>query len=303
MLQIRAILVLATALLVAAGCADRQSIAAHQMPAPYPSRVAEVGPSSSFYRQTALGAVTGTSELSWFLPEPNRTVFRARFERMLAQTRLAAPDRNHARFVVNFDFDYVDGPVFGSHLDAMMVGRMTVTDRMTGALVMDEPVSARREAYWPGVMERHWADGRVWDVLNILPFFFDSPWLTVGPRWDTTYPAFSGPEWFPLIPVRMRDTGTLNVVGEDGRVYGAASGADRAWQVNAAVSDALGAAFLLHLESLGHVAISRVLPCEGGAEIRQLQIELHQRAERWTSMPCTTPPSNFPIGAEALARW
>lgn len=287
---------------VVAGCADRQSIAAHQMPAPYPTRVAEANASSSFYRQTALGAVTGTSELSWFLPEPNRTIFRARFERMLVQTRLAAPDRNHARFVVNFHFDHVDGPVFGSHMDAMMVGRMRVVDRMTGQTVMDEPVSARREAYWPGVMERHWADGGVWNVLNILPFFFDSPWLVVGPRWDTTYPAFSGPEWLPLIPVRMRDTGTLHVQGEDGRVYGASSGADRAWQVNAAVSDALAAAFLLHLDQLGHVSISRVLPCAGGAEIRRLQIELHQRGERWTSMPCTTPPSNFPVGAEALAR-
>ncbi|AZU03131.1 hypothetical protein X907_0584 [Glycocaulis alkaliphilus] len=289
-------------LLALTACADRQSIAAHQMPMPYPARVAEADPSSSFYRQTALGAVTGTSQFSWFLPEPNRTVFRARFERMLEQTRLAAPRRDHARFVVNFDFDHVDGPVFGSHMDAMMVGRMRVVDRMTGQTVMDEPVSARREAYWPGVMEHHWADGRVWDIFTILPFFFDSPWLAVGPRVDTVYPAFSGPEWFPLIPIGMRDTGALHVRGEDGRVYGARSGADRAWQVNAAVSDALAAAFLLHLEQHGQVSIARVLPCGGGAEIRRLQIELMGRGERFVSMPCTTPPTNLPIGAEALAR-
>ncbi len=295
----------ALVLLMLAGltaCADRQSVAAHQMPAPFPTRVVQAGPDTSFYRQTALGAVTGTSGLSWFLPEPNRVVFRARFERMLEQTQLAAPNRNQARFVINFHFDHVDGPVFGSHMDAMMVGRVWVRDRMTGEIILDEPVSARREAYWPGVMEHHWADGRVWDVFTILPFFFDSPWLSVGPRWDTTYPAFSGPEWFPLIPITMRDTGELQIVGEDGRVYGSASGAVRAWQVNAAVSDAISAAFVRHLADLGHVSIHRVLPCTGGAEIRRLQIALHQRGESWTSMPCTTPPSNFPIGAEALAR-
>jgi len=299
----RLILVLVICLCAwSAACADRQSIAAHQMPHPYPTHIASADPSSSFYRQTALGAVTGVSELSWILPKPNRTVFRARFERMLAQTRLAAPNRHHARFVVNFHFDHVDGPVFGSHMDAMMVGRMQVIDRMTGQIVMDEPVGAHREAYWPGVMERDWADGRVLDALIILPFFLDSPWLTVGPRWDTVYPARSGPEWFPLIPVRMRDTGGLHVGGDEGRIYGDYSGARRAWQVNAAVSDALGAAFLRHLENLGHVSIARVLPCGGGTEIRQLQIAIHQRGERWVSPPCTTPPSNFPVGAEALQR-
>lgn len=281
----------AIAALLLTGCADRQSVAAHQMPRPYPSRVAEADPSSAFYRQTALGSVVGTSQFSWFLPEPNRTVFRYRFERALEQSRLAAPNRDHARYVVNFDFSYVDGPVFGSHMDAAMVGRMWIVDRLDGSTVLDEPVSARREAYWPGVLESDWADGRVWDVLNILPFFFDSPWLSVGPRMDTVYPIFSGPEWFPLIPIRMRNTGAELVYGADGRVYGARSGAERAWQVNAAVSDALAAAFLIALSDRGHVDIMRVLPCLGGAEIERIKREMLMRGERFTTTACNGRPS------------
>lgn len=287
---------------VLSGCADRQSVAAHQMPAPYPTRVAEADPSSSFYRQTALGAVTGTSQFSWFLPRPNRTIFRPRFERALKQSGLAAPDRDLARFVVNFHFDQVEGPIFGSHMDAVLIGRMRIVDRLTGATVMDEPVSAQREAYWPGVMESDWADGGVLHVFNILPFFFDSPWFSVGARSDTVYPIFAGPEWLPLIPIRMRQVDGRLVHGEDGRVYGARSGADRAWQVNAAVSDALAAAFLVALADEGQVNISTVLPCGGGTETRRLQQEMLRRGERFVTMPCRQPPWNVPIGAEAIAR-
>ncbi len=123
-------------------------------------------------------------------------------------------------------------------MDAALLGRVWITDRLTGRIIMDEPVAARREAYWPGVEEAGWADGRVYGVLNILPFFYDSPWFSVGARWDTTYPPYNGPEWFPLIPIRMRETDNALMVGPSGRAYGAWSGAERAWQVNALVSDA-----------------------------------------------------------------
>jgi hypothetical protein len=288
--------------IVLCGCADRQSVAAHQMPAPYPSHVAEADPSSSFYRQTALGSVTGTSQFSWFLPRPNRTVFRSRFDHALRQSGLAAPNRDLARYVVNFDFDHVEGPVFGSHMEAALVGRMRIIDRLTGQIVADEPVSARKEAWWPGVMESDWADGRVLETLNILPFFFDSPWFSVGARSDTVYPSFSGPEWLPLIPIRMRDSDGRLVHGEDGRVYGSRSGADRAWQLNAAVSDALAAAFLMALADRGEVNISKVLPCGGGTAARRLQQEMRLRHERFVTLPCPQAPWNVPIGAEALAR-
>ena len=281
-------------------CADRGSVAAHQMPQPYPSGIVRADGASAYYRQTALGSVLGTSEYSWFLPEPNRQVFRQRFQRALQLSGLAAPNPDHARYLVHFDFTQVEGPVAGSHMEAALIGTMRVEDRLNGATVLSEPISARREAYWPGVMESDWADGGVLDALNVLPFFFDSPWLSVGPRWDTTYPAFSGPEWMPHIPIRMRPTDGRLVHGENGRVYGARSGAARAWQVNTAVSDALAAAFLTRMAEEGAVDIARVMPCWGGAAVRREKLNMLRRGERYVTLPCDGQFHDVPMGAEAL---
>ena len=288
------------ATMLVGACADRASVAAHQMPQPYPSGIVRADGASAYYRETALGSVLGTSEFSWFLPEPNRQVFRRRFQRALELSRMAAPDPDHARFLVHFDFDQVQGPVAGSHMDAALIGTMRVEDRLRGTTVLSEPISARRQAYWPGVMESDWADGGVLDVLNILPFFFDSPWLSVGARWDTAYPSFSGPEWMPLIPIRMRPTDGRLVHGENGRVYGARSGATRAWQVNAAVSDALAAAFLTRMAEEGAVDIAPVMPCWGGAEIRREKLNMLRRGERYVTGPCHGRFHDVPLGAEAL---
>jgi len=301
MTQLRYLLA-ACAVLTLTACASRDAISARQAPQPLVSQTVRVDAASPFYHQMALGPVTGTSQFSWFLPEPNRTVLRPRFEAALEQAGLAAPDRDQARYVISLDFDHVDGPDFGSHMDAALLGRVWITDRMTGRIVMDEPVSARREAYWPGVDEVDWATGGVYGVLNILPFFFDSPWFSVGASWDTSYPPYSGREWLPLVPIRMRETDNELMIGPSGRAYGAWSGAERAWQVNALVSDALAAAVMRGMARQDMIEITHVLPCLGGTAMREYEHTLLMRGERVSRPVCSEIVDDLPVGAEALRR-
>ena len=296
------LLLAACAALSVAACASKDAIAARQAPQPLTTQSVRVDAASPFYHQMALGPVTGTSQFSWFLPEPNRTILRPRFETALEQAGLAAPDRDQARYVISLDFDAVHGPDFGSHMDAALLGRVWITDRLTGRIIMDEPVAARREAYWPGVEEAGWADGRVYGVLNILPFFYDSPWFSVGARWDTTYPPYNGPEWFPLVPIRMRETDNALMVGPSGRAYGAWSGAERAWQVNALVSDALAAAVMRGMAERDMIEITHVLPCMGGTAMREYEHSLLMRGERVSRPVCGEVVDDLPVGAEALRR-
>ena len=292
----------ACAALFVTACASRDAISARQAPQPLITHSVRGDAASPFYHQMALGPVTGTSQFSWFLPEPNRTILRPRFEAALEQAGLAAPNHDQARYVISLDFDHVDGPDFGSHMDAALLGRVWITDRMTGRIVLDEPVSARREAYWPGIDEADWADGGVYGVLNVLPFFFDSPWFSVGARWDTTYPPYSGPEWLPLVPIRMRETDNQLMVGPSGRAYGARSGAERAWQVNALVSDALAAAMMRTMAQREMIEITHVLPCLGGTAMREYEHSLLMRGERVSRPICSELVDDLPVGAEALRR-
>jgi hypothetical protein len=271
-----------------AGCASRDAVGAHQIPGPYYGAGVHVPTTSPYSRQMALGAVTGTSQFSWFLPEPNRSVFRPRFQAALESAGLAAPDPAAARYIVSFHFTDIDGPAIGSHMDAEMIGRVTVVDRARGIRIFDEPVAAYREAYWPGIFEDDWRTLAPLHVLSIFPFFFDSPWLSVGPRSDTVYPPYSAPEWVPLVPIRLRESDGVLVRSDTGRVYGARSGAERAWQVNAAVSDALTAAFLRGFADAGHIEVARVIPCTGGADLRALELELMRRGETFITRPCDT---------------
>ncbi|VXC44723.1 conserved exported hypothetical protein [Oceanicaulis sp. 350] len=296
------ILVAACAALTLTACASRDAISARQAPQPLDTQTLRVDAASPFYHQMALGPVTGTSRFSWFLPEPNRSILRPRFEAALEQAGLAAPDRNQARYVISLDFDQVDGPDFGSHMDAALLGRVWIEDRLTGRVILNEPVSARREAYWPGVDEAGWATGEYWRVFNIFPFFYDSPWFSVGARWDTTYPPYAGPEWLPLVPIRLRETDTELMVGPSGRSYGARSGAERAWQVNALVSDALAAAVMRSMADRGMLQISHVLPCMGGTAMREHEQALLGRGERVSRPVCAEVQDDLPVGAEALRR-
>lgn len=296
------ILLAACATLTMTACASRDAVSARQTPQPLHTQTLRVDAASPFYHQMALGPITGTSQFSWFLPEPNRSILRPRFEAALEQAGLAAPDRNQARYVISLDFDQVHGPDFGSHMDAALLGRVWIEDRMTGQIIFNEPVSARREAYWPGVDEADWATGGVLGVFNIVPFFFDSPWFSVGARWDTTYPPYAGPEWLPLVPIRLRETDTELMVGPSGRSYGAWSGAERAWQVNALVSDALAAAVMRGMADRGMLQISHVLPCLGGTAMREHEQALLGRGERVSRPVCMEVQDDLPVGAEALRR-
>lgn len=292
----------ACAALSVTACASKDAVAARQTPQPLITQSVRVDAASPFYHQMALGPITGTSQFSWFLPEPNRSVLRPRFEAALQQAGLAAPDRDQARYVIALDFDRVHGPDFGSHMDAALIGRVWITDRLTGQVILSEPVSARREAYWPGIDEAAWANGGFYGALNILPFFFDSPWFSVGARWDTTYPPYSGPEWFPLVPIRLRETDNELLVGPSGREYGAWSGADRAWQVNALVSEALAAAVMRSMAEREMIEITHVLPCLGGAALREYELTLLGRGERVSRPACDEVLDDLPVGAEALRR-
>lgn len=296
------VLVAAMGLVALQGCANREAVAARQNPYPFPHQVVQADPSSEFYRQMALGPITGASQLSWFFPEPNRSILRPRFQRALESADLAAPTADLARYVIHLNFSQVEGPVAGSHMEAALIGRVQIVDRSAGAVILNEPIAARREAYWPGVSEYDWADGRFLDTLLILPFFFDSPWLSVGPRKDTVYPAYSGPEWFPLIPITYRETDQRLMIGPNGQAFGRWSGADRAWQVNAIVSDALAAAVFRRMAEDNLVEITRVLPCTGGADLRRFKRSLLARGERYTTPVCDHYGDEFPIGAEGLAR-
>lgn len=296
------VLIAAAAALSLSACASKDAVSAMQSPQPLSTQSVRVDAASPFYHQMALGPVTGTSRFSWFLPEPNRTILRPRFEAALEQAGLAAPNRDQARYVISMDFDHVDGPDFGSHMNAALLGRVWITDRMTGRIVLDEPVSAHREAYWPGLDEAAWADGRLFGMLNVLPFFYDSPWFSVGARWDTTYPPYNGPEWFPLVPIRMRETDNELRVGPSGRAYGAWSGADRAWQINALVSDALAAAVMQGMAQRDMIEITHVLPCLGGTALREYEHSLMMRGERVARPVCGDVLDDLPVGAEALRR-
>lgn len=288
--------------LVATGCASRDSVAAHQNPQPLDYQIAMASPSNSFYQQMALGPVLGTSQFSWFLPEPNRSILRPRFEAALDAAGLAAPNRDLARYVIELELTDVRGPSFGSHMDAALIGYVRIHDRMTGRWALNEPVYAYEEAYWPGISEAQWANGGYLGVFNIFPFFFDSPWLSVGPRKDTVYPPYSGPEWVPLVPIRMRRTDNTLQIGPSGQTYGAWSGAERAWQVNALVSDALAAAVMQAMVGRGLIDPVHVLPCGGSADIRERQHAYIMRGERVARAGCETVYDDLPVGAEALRR-
>lgn len=97
MTQLRYLLA-ACAVLTLTACASRDAISARQAPQPLVSQTVRVDAASPFYHQMALGPVTGASQFSWFLPEPNRTILRPRFEAALEQAGLAAPDRDQARY-------------------------------------------------------------------------------------------------------------------------------------------------------------------------------------------------------------
>lgn len=293
---------LVAATLLVAGCASRHSVAAHQQPEPLAVQAFEADPASPYAGQMALGAVTGISEFSWFLPEPNRRVFRPRFEAALAASGLSAPDRDQARYVINVHFSDSGGPVIGSHLDAFLVGQVEVVDRLHGRIIFAEPIQAHRHARWPGLTERDWATNGWFEVFNILPFFFDSPWLTVGPRFDTTYPPFAGPEWAPLVPITTRRSDGRLIYADNGQVFGPRSGASRAWQVNAAVTDAVSAAFIRGFARSTGLVISRVLPCDGGDEIETYKIDLMRRGESFVTGPCPALLAVQGAGARSLAR-
>jgi len=302
MFQRAALLLTACLALTATGCASRDAVAARQTPQPLATQMVKVDASNPYHQQMALGPITGASQFSWFLPEPNRSVLRPRFERALQSADLAAPNRDQARFVISMHFTEEEAADFGSHMESALIGSLWIEDRLTGRTVLNEPIHVRKEAYWPGVTEADWADGGYLGVLNLIPFFFDSPWMSVGARWDTTYPAYSGPEWAPLVPVRLRQVDTRLMVAPNGQAFGAWSGADRAWQVNALVSDAVAAAMMRAMADRNMIDLVRVLPCGGGAQMRSYERTLMARGERVSRPACDSVYDDLPLGAEALRR-
>ena len=284
-MPLRALSILAVCSLLA-GCAGREAISAFQQPAQLPQRALSVQEGTQFSRQMTLGSVVGISAYSWFLPEPNRATFVPRFNAALSATGLQAPTRNLARYTINFEFFESDGPMIGGHLDAELVGYVWVIDRLTDEVIFADDVHAYREVFWPGIFEHQWVTGTWIEVINILPFFSDSPWFTVGPADWNGIPDDGGADWARGSPMTSRPTDGRLYYSEHGRPYGSFWGPARAAQVNAAAIDALAAAFLRGFSEHFSIPVRRVLPCDGGPDIENLRRELHRQAQAFVSTPC-----------------
>ena len=277
-------ILLACSLLI--GCAGREAISAFQQPAQLPQRALLVQEGTQFSRQMTLGSVVGISEYSWFLPEPNRATFVPRFNAALSATGLQAPDRDLARYTVNFEFFESDGAMIGGHLDVELVGYVWVVDRVTDDVIFADDVHAYREVFWPGIFEHQWVTGTWSDVINILPFFSDSPWFTIGPVDWNGVPYDGGADWGPGTPMISRPTDGRLYYSENGRPYGSFWGPARAAQVNAAAIDALTAAFLKSFAEHFEIPVRRVLPCDGGPDLAALKLELLRSGQAYVSTPC-----------------
>jgi len=273
-------------LTLVSGCASREAISAFQQPEPLPQRAIHVQEGSPFSEQMTLGSVVGISAFSWFLPEPNRSTFIPRFHAALAATGLKAPDRDLARFVVNFEFFDSDGAMIGGHLDAELVGYAWVVDRLTGDVIFADDVHAYREVHWPGIFEHQWVTGTWADVVNILPFYYDSPWFTVGPLDWNGIAYDGGADFGPGTPMISRPTDGRLYYSEHGRAFGSFYGPARAAQVNAAAIDALSAAFFKSFSEHFDIPIRHVLPCGAGEDVEALKLELHRRGEAYVTTPC-----------------